>query len=171
MNQEHITPLSQHAALKGTLRRKLSHGYYSLTAKYISNWLTSYLSHPQLLQLREQSPIFYHDAGKFDPCSGSFVQRTPSNPLLPARDYLPDHHVRLTRAVARIEPRTNGTQCIACHALLHMASKWSSHRTTRAGLTQCGLGQDLPPYQVASWSIQPFGHNRHGPKIGGLCPI
>ena len=26
------------------------------------------------------------------------------------------------------------------------------------------------PYQVASWSIQPFGYNRHGPKIGwGLC--
>jgi len=26
-------------------------------------------------------------------------------------------------------------------------------------LTQCGLGWGLPPYQVASWSIQPFGHN------------
>jgi len=25
----------------------------------------------------------------------------------------------------------------------------------------------LPPYQVASKSIQPFGHNRHGPKSGG----
>jgi len=24
----------------------------------------------------------------------------------------------------------------------------------------------IPPYQVASCSIQPFGHNRHGPKIG-----
>jgi len=34
------------------------------------------------------------------------------------------------------------------------------------------LGTDclgLPPYQVTFWSIQPFGHNRHGPKIGGLC--
>jgi len=38
-------------------------------------------------------------------------------------------------------------------------------------LAQCGLGWGLPPYQVASWSIQPFGHNRHGPKIGGLCPF
>ena len=28
-------------------------------------------------------------------------------------------------------------------------------------------GPSLPPYQVASWSIQPFGHNRRGPKIGG----
>jgi len=26
-------------------------------------------------------------------------------------------------------------------------------------LTQCGLGRGLPPYQVASWSIQPFSHN------------
>ena len=26
-------------------------------------------------------------------------------------------------------------------------------------LTQCRLGRGLPPYQVASWSIQPFGHN------------
>jgi len=25
---------------------------------------------PKLLHLREQDPIFYHDAGKFDPCSG-----------------------------------------------------------------------------------------------------
>jgi len=39
--------------------------------------------------------------------------------------------------------------------------------------TQCGLGLGVLPYQVASESIQPFGHNRHGtkgPKIGwGLC--
>jgi len=29
------------------------------------------------------------------------------------------------------------------------------------------------PYQVASWSIQPFGHNSHGPKIegGGAVPV
>jgi len=26
-------------------------------------------------------------------------------------------------------------------------------------LTQCGLGRGLPPYQAASWFIQPFGHN------------
>jgi len=25
-------------------------------------------------------------------------------------------------------------------------------------LTQCRLGRGLPPYQVASWSIQPFSH-------------
>ena len=33
-------------------------------------------------------------------------------------------------------------------------------------LTQSPLGWDLPPYQLASWCIQPFGHNRSGPKIG-----
>ena len=38
-------------------------------------------------------------------------------------------------------------------------------------LTHCGLGRGLPPCQVASWSIQPFGHNRHGPKIGGCAPL
>jgi len=35
-------------------------------------------------------------------------------------------------------------------------------------LTQCRLGRGLPLYQVASSSIQPFGHNRHGLKSVGL---
>ena len=38
-------------------------------------------------------------------------------------------------------------------------------------LTQCGLGRGLLPYKVASSSIQPFCHNRHGLKTGGLCPL
>jgi len=39
-------------------------------------------------------------------------------------------------------------------------------------LTQCGHGRGLHLYQVAFWSIEPFGHNRHVPKIGvGLCPF
>ena len=38
-------------------------------------------------------------------------------------------------------------------------------------LTQCRLGRGLPPYQMVSSSIQPFGHNRHGPKIGGCAPL
>jgi len=33
-------------------------------------------------------------------------------------------------------------------------------------LTQCGLDRGLLWYQVASSSIQPFGHNRHEPKTG-----
>jgi len=36
-------------------------------------------------------------------------------------------------------------------------------------LTQCRLSRGLPPYQVVSWPIQPFGHNRHGSKSGGFC--
>jgi len=38
-------------------------------------------------------------------------------------------------------------------------------------VTQCRWGWGLPPYQVASWSIQQFGRNRHGPKIGGSTPF
>jgi len=38
-------------------------------------------------------------------------------------------------------------------------------------LTQCGLCRDLPSHQVAFWSIQPFGHNSHGLKIGGCAPL
>jgi len=29
----------------------------------------------------------------------------------------------------------------------------------------------LPPYQVTAYSIQPFGHNVHWPKIGGCAPL
>jgi len=40
-------------------------------------------------------------------------------------------------------------------------------------LIHWGLGRGLLPYQVASSSIQPFGHNRHGPTIGWewVCPL
>ena len=38
-------------------------------------------------------------------------------------------------------------------------------------LAQCCMGRGLPTYQVASWSIQPFGQNRHVPKIGGSVPL
>jgi len=38
-------------------------------------------------------------------------------------------------------------------------------------LIQCGQGLGLLPYQVASSSIQPFGHNRHEPKSGGCAPL
>ena len=32
-------------------------------------------------------------------------------------------------------------------------------RSNTIDLTQCRLGWGLPPFQVAPWSIQPFGHN------------
>ena len=35
----------------------------------------------------------------------------------------------------------------------------------------CRLDRGLSPYQVASSSIQPFGHSRQRPKIGSLCPF
>jgi len=35
-------------------------------------------------------------------------------------------------------------------------------------LTHYGLGRGLLPYQVASSSIQPFGHNRQGRKLGAV---
>ena len=38
-------------------------------------------------------------------------------------------------------------------------------------LTQCRVGRRLPAYQAASWSMQPFGHNTRGPKIGGSGPF
>jgi len=38
-------------------------------------------------------------------------------------------------------------------------------------LTQMSLGRRQPSYQVASWAIQPFARNRHGPKSGWLCPF
>jgi len=40
-------------------------------------------------------------------------------------------------------------------------------------LVQCGLSRGLLPYQAASSYIQPFGHNRHGPKIWWewVCPF
>jgi len=38
-------------------------------------------------------------------------------------------------------------------------------------VTQCGLSRDLPPYQVASWSMKPFGHNTWAKiKWGVMCP-
>jgi len=37
-------------------------------------------------------------------------------------------------------------------------------------LAQCGLGRGRPPCHVASWSIQPFGHNTRAEKWGGTVP-
>jgi len=36
-------------------------------------------------------------------------------------------------------------------------------------LTQCCPGRGIPSYQMASWSIQPFGHSKHGPESGGCA--
>jgi len=60
-------------------------------------------------------------------------------------------------------------------ATIDMSKKWGllcllfRDGELGAHLTQCRLGRGQPPCQVASWSIQLFGHNRDGPKIGGGC--
>jgi len=68
-------------SFKGTLWRRLSHGHFSFTAKYISNWHQCHQLHLQLLHLREQGPIFVMMRGnlihalveswKFDPVINS----------------------------------------------------------------------------------------------------
>jgi len=51
----------------------------------------------------------------------------------------------------RHRPKINGLLC-------PLWAELGSH------LTQCGLGRHVPPYQIASWSIQLFDDNRHGPN-------
>jgi len=58
-------------------------------------------------------------------------------------------------------------------ATIDMAENWRAVPFLRGRgphLTQCGLGRGLLSCQVASSSIQPFGHNRHVPKIGEAVP-
>jgi len=90
--------------------------------------------------------------------------------------------IRMCAPFGRVQLGTHVTQCGGMgQAYLH--TKWhldpSSHlAATNMGqklgqglcpifwrgelgphLAQCGLGRGLRPYQVASWSIQPFSHN------------
>jgi len=73
-------------------------------------------------------------------------------------------------------------------AEVYLRTKWQLDLSSRLSTTDmdrklgdvpiCGAGflsntmwPGSPPYQVASLSMQPFGHNRHEPKIGVLlCP-
>jgi len=58
--------------------------------------------------------------------------------------------------------------CLDCDYCVYMLSECINKINK---YKQCRLGRDLPPCQVASCSIQSFGHKRYGPKIGGLCPF
>ena len=49
------------------------------------------------------------------------------------------------------------------HGVVSFLGELGSH------LTQCGLGRGLPPYQVASSTIQPFGHNTLAEKCWDCC--
>ena len=62
------------------------------------------------------------------------------------------------------------------HVQLDGCIMWNAHNTVLGSkrldictshLTPCRLRWGLTPYRVACWSIQPNGHNRHGPRIGG----
>jgi len=48
---------------------------------------------------------------------------------------------------------------------MDMLQKWGE---LGPNLTQCGRGWGLPPCQVSSWSIQPFGHNTPMSQTGQL---
>ena len=43
-------------SVKGTLRRRLSYGYFSFIAKYASNWLMSHRFHPQIFTFKGAGP-------------------------------------------------------------------------------------------------------------------
>jgi len=56
-------------------------------------------------------------------------------------------------------------------AEVSLPTKWHLDLSSRLGIIDMDqkvglLCRGLPPYEVDSRSIQPFGHNRHGPKIG-----
>jgi len=53
----YIVQQQQHP-FKGTLRRRLSHGYFSFIAKYTSSWLMSHRSHPQIITFKGAEPNF-----------------------------------------------------------------------------------------------------------------
>jgi len=53
--REQITPPPPqpfYGPFKGTLRHRLSHGYFSFIAKYISSWFMSHRLHPQIITFK-----------------------------------------------------------------------------------------------------------------------
>ena len=99
-------------------------------------------------------------------------------PLNPLHNQLPSHYWwRAGSSSNTMWPWPRPTS-VPSGILIHPAIWWQKTWAEKRGLlcsflgelgphlTQCHLGQGLPPYQVASWYIQPFGHNRHGLKIG-----
>ena len=75
--------------------------------------------------------------------------------------YQPMHSVGWAAAYLRTKWRPDPSSHLAT---IDMGRKVGSCCAPSVGwlgphLTQCPLGRCLPRYQVASWSIQPFGHN------------
>jgi len=61
-----------------------------LTDAYYS---TSVNGPSQVYHFSRRQCDWHLDAANQGASNGHILYRTPSNPLLPARDYLPDHHV------------------------------------------------------------------------------
>ena len=59
---------------------------------------------------------------------------------------------------------TSLPSAILIHPAVWPHQTWAKNWGLGPHLTQYGQSRGLPPYQVASWSIQPFGHKRHGPR-------
>jgi len=57
--------------------------------------------------------------------------------------------------------------CVVFLACVHMALFLALFLSPGSSLVSWWCDQ----YQVASWSMQPFGRNRYGPKIGGSPPF
>jgi len=100
-------------------------------------------------------------------------------------------HVKITRRIIWLMPSARVPCSKAANIYIQdLSSSWDGRRTVWpqytwaenwgavpllggdvSHVTQCGLSRGLPSYQVASWSIQPFSHNKHWPKIVGCAPI
>jgi len=65
-----------------------------LQSLFSSSSFSFSVSHHQLhQQLSTDTNTNHLDAANQDASNGQILSRTPSNPLLPARDYIRDHHV------------------------------------------------------------------------------
>ena len=94
--------------------------------------------------------------------------------------FFPEYHADLSvgKKCEFIVPVTNKSSAVA-----EMGDRANNRRAEKMGvlcpfraelgsrLIQCGLGRGLLPYQVMSLSIQPFGHNKHGPKLVGVPSV
>ena len=105
-------------------------------------------------------------------------------PLSGDSSFLRQRSRRNSNGVTPTEPSNAGGVGYKCSAVTEMGDRLATPDMGRKQggycalfgeacphLTQYGMGRGLPPCQLASSSIQPFGHNRRGPKTGGCDPF
>jgi len=122
-------------------------------------WMYNFLSHQFIQELSsswDRRPFGHNTHGpKSGGCCAPFCAGVPiQHNVAWAKAYL------LTNSISIHQPFDHNR---------HWAEKWGllcPFRWELAPHLTCGLGRGLPLYQVASWSIQPSGHIRHGLKIG-----